>query len=745
MNKRDAKEIFFYFSLIFIMIMSLGLAVKDYVGMEITMPRMIIIFLSVIAVVSAFVLFPKLFFMIAALGICLLFYIYHNEPEFYLEKTRDFFIWLSGYFGRYNYFEQDYFLPFIILYATFFAIFISVVAYSEKGGFALIVTGTAILSFFWFVYVSNARLYLTLFLFGALMLYSYQKYKKKMKEWRSEGSIIEHGGGNIWALSSAIVITISLTLSLIFSLNIGQLKWPWLNDRIVTIFPFISEWRNDAMESFNYGYNSRYSLNSSGYRGNRLGGRIRQDSSVLMTVRTAGEETLYLRGMIMDRYGNNSWGKSKRKLSEYTPGQLMPLPYGSTIDTYEKTLEVTHKKLLTSTVFAPYSVHGVQLDIKRVYLDEDSEAYASKMIMKDKSYSVRSIMAYTDIEGLRRAKTTGMKTEGIRLYTFLTGDISERVRSLALEITGPCSNNYDKAKAVEKYLRQTYKYTLVPPEIPAGSEFTDHFLFEGREGYCTYFATSMTVLLRASGVPCRYVEGFISRYENERVREVKGTDAHAWVEVYFDDYGWVTFEPTPQYPEIEFAAPLSKTVTVEADTVQETVLKDSVTKRKSRDGRESDLEREGAGDAVILGKKGPSGVFFNILIFVFFILAARIAFMRLVQIIKEAAIRRSKGRKYAAGYLENMLWYLEHAGFVIRDGETLREFLKRVNNNSGENLSDLPMAEVLLGKIRYGGCEPSAEERLTLEMFRKNVKSFAMKKAGAFRFFIGSYILGRRV
>lgn len=91
----------------------------------------------------------------------------------------------------------------------------------------------------------------------------------------------------------------------------------------------------------------------------------------------------------------------------------------------------------------------------------------------------------------------------------------------------------NKAKAIEKYLRENYKYTLTPSEVPEGAEFVDYFLFEVKEGYCTYFATAMSVLLRASDIPCRYVEGFLAKHENSFIRNVRGTDAHAWVEVNF--------------------------------------------------------------------------------------------------------------------------------------------------------------------------------------------------------------------
>ncbi|MFB6188304.1 MAG: transglutaminase domain-containing protein, partial [Halapricum sp.] len=80
---------------------------------------------------------------------------------------------------------------------------------------------------------------------------------------------------------------------------------------------------------------------------------------------------------------------------------------------------------------------------------------------------------------------------------------------------------------------------------PSGN-VADAFLFEMNKGYCTYFATTMTVMLRTQGIPARMVVGYTP---GERVSEnkwvVRGYNSHAWVEAYFPDVGWVRFDPTP--------------------------------------------------------------------------------------------------------------------------------------------------------------------------------------------------------
>jgi hypothetical protein len=133
-------------------------------------------------------------------------------------------------------------------------------------------------------------------------------------------------------------------------------------------------------------------------------------------------------------------------------------------------------------------------------------------------------------------------------YTQLPETITPRVRQLAEELTRDNQNKYDKAKAVETYLSRNYPYSLTPGNPPRRKDFVDYFLFEGKKGYCTYYASAMTVLLRCVDIPARYVEGYILPPESkDGVFKVTNQQAHAWVEVYFDDYGWISFEPTSPF------------------------------------------------------------------------------------------------------------------------------------------------------------------------------------------------------
>jgi hypothetical protein len=80
----------------------------------------------------------------------------------------------------------------------------------------------------------------------------------------------------------------------------------------------------------------------------------------------------------------------------------------------------------------------------------------------------------------------------------------------------------------------------------------DYILFDLKQGYCDYYATSMAVMLRSLGIPSRIVSGYAQgRLDpNRQAYVVLLQDAHTWVEVFFPNYGWVEFEPTAAQPAI---------------------------------------------------------------------------------------------------------------------------------------------------------------------------------------------------
>lgn len=105
----------------------------------------------------------------------------------------------------------------------------------------------------------------------------------------------------------------------------------------------------------------------------------------------------------------------------------------------------------------------------------------------------------------------------------------------------------DKADVICKYVSSGAVYSNTPSQMPRyETDFSMWFLEDGDAGYCVHFASAATVLLRAAGIPARYVEGYLVRTQGGQETIVQERMAHAWVEYHLDYIGWVIMDPTPE-------------------------------------------------------------------------------------------------------------------------------------------------------------------------------------------------------
>jgi transglutaminase-like putative cysteine protease len=105
---------------------------------------------------------------------------------------------------------------------------------------------------------------------------------------------------------------------------------------------------------------------------------------------------------------------------------------------------------------------------------------------------------------------------------------------------------YGAVVAIETWLRTTGGFTYDDSPPPTGGlPALAHFVAEGKRGYCQQFAGSMALMLRFLGIPARVAAGFTSGKLKDGVWTVTDHNAHAWVEVWFPEYGWLAFDPTP--------------------------------------------------------------------------------------------------------------------------------------------------------------------------------------------------------
>ena len=182
---------------------------------------------------------------------------------------------------------------------------------------------------------------------------------------------------------------------------------------------------------------------------------------------------------------------------------------------------------------APLVLRSESGNYKFIYRDPGSVAYVV--------YG-----AYATADGVHEIDPESFLPPGNQGAYLQLPEIDPRVTTLAHSITAGQPDNLSAARAIERYLRTSYSYTL---ELPK-SEVRDplaNFLFVRRRGHCEYFASAMAVMLRTVGIPSRVVTGFGPGVYNpvSQWQIIRASDAHSWVEAYLPRFGWTTFDPTP--------------------------------------------------------------------------------------------------------------------------------------------------------------------------------------------------------
>lgn len=115
------------------------------------------------------------------------------------------------------------------------------------------------------------------------------------------------------------------------------------------------------------------------------------------------------------------------------------------------------------------------------------------------------------------------------------------------------------AEKVAQRIKRLASYSMDLDELPKGEDAVEYFLITGKKGYCIHFASAGTLILRELGIPARYVYGYVAKNGSLQkdgsgyIASVLDSYAHAWVEIYLDNYGWVPVEMTPGYSQMEFS------------------------------------------------------------------------------------------------------------------------------------------------------------------------------------------------
>ena len=333
----------------------------------------------------------------------------------------------------------------------------------------------------------------------------------------------------------------------------------------------LSEPWSEVESSFNRmfsGINNPNQALGAGARGSLvLGGSFdpRQDTPIFMYVTTdeqlpdlrefreMGEEPAapahYWRGSTFDTYTGRGWVNSERTDLDRAAGQqVLPINPTGFVSITQFVELIPPRVDLVYAVNQPFTV-SIAYRIQAMGAEDYSSLSFRDLSLGAIRYSVRSFVPNLGEEGLR-ATPTLYPTWVAKRYLALPSSLPQRVIDLAKQLTAGAKTPYDKALAIQDYLRKLpYDPKIL---LPSGDfDAVDYFLFL-QKGYCDYFGTTMAVLLRAGGVPARVARGYLpGEYDWSNHRYiVRENRLHTWTEVYFPPYGWIEFEPTPGQPPI---------------------------------------------------------------------------------------------------------------------------------------------------------------------------------------------------
>ncbi len=342
-----------------------------------------------------------------------------------------------------------------------------------------------------------------------------------------------------------IVTCISLLVANTFPAP-GVWDWGRAGEIITDLVPVLGDLRGEGPGDFH--------VSRAGWGDERasLGGPVTTSELPMMRITVDGDvlpSVIYLRGTASRTYDGTTWE------DEETRGPFAP-PGDSSIDYYYLTQTITVVGVSSSTVFGAWQILSVE-GIPDLTMGSDNTLHAGSILDRNHEYKVVSRVPVVNEAQIRdMGHGPGLPT-GMTPYLELPPDLPQRVRSLARDIAGELDSPYEKALRLEEYLR-TYAYTLDAQAPPQDQDFVDFFLFESQEGYCTYYSSALAVMLRAVGIPSRWIQGF--RLEipyDDPMDEIRiglpvtvtatADRAHAWVEAFIPGYGWILMEPTAAY------------------------------------------------------------------------------------------------------------------------------------------------------------------------------------------------------
>lgn len=305
------------------------------------------------------------------------------------------------------------------------------------------------------------------------------------------------------------------------------------------------------------------------------------------------QENRYIKIDVYENYINGVWLKN----SEHNAPSDLRIDQSGQIDAVDfkqyyhiETIDIILSNVTTDQIFtSPYGNYSVtfpSVEGTSIIYDNTRHVYfASQPLPTDYSYSLQAILPHygnAPLMALIEQNADRPVPAAIGLYALQVPDEQAMYyEHLAKTLTAKIDGKYNKALAIEQYLKNNYHYTERPKNVPDGEDPIVYFINDSQEGFCQHFNSALIMLLRSIDIPARYVKGYyyepVDQDAAERQGYLEGIDsgdeyqtiydfhAHAWVEAYFPEVGWITLDATPgrnyfssgrQQPELPEVEPI---------------------------------------------------------------------------------------------------------------------------------------------------------------------------------------------
>jgi transglutaminase-like putative cysteine protease len=276
--------------------------------------------------------------------------------------------------------------------------------------------------------------------------------------------------------------------------------------------------------------------------------RGRLGDSPVMYVRTAAPA--YWRGLVFDTYQGGVWTTSAhgfRTMQPFIPPRLLPPAPPNNLGTFVQVFRVLRP--LPGVISAAYPIQSLYAPVTSLREDAYGTFFTPDLLRPGQTYSVVSYLPNLTAKELQSDIGLSL-TDGVSPSYLTYGGLSQRARALAqTAVAGHTTNEFDEVMALTNYLQSNFGYSQQLGHVPAGRDPVDWFLFDVKIGYCEQFATAETLMLRSLGIPARLATGYSTGSYDPVLDQsvVRERDAHAWVEVWFPNDGWVPVDPSPGF------------------------------------------------------------------------------------------------------------------------------------------------------------------------------------------------------